>query len=435
MSKQEIFDKFIELMGRFAEIKEVVALRDGFIFTTPFTIIGSVFLLIAAFPIPGYPEFMAGVFGENWTQPLYQVSGATFDILALIVVLAIAYKYAENEGCDAISAAVLSLSTFLIVVRGTVEAPSGEIVGGVIPKLWAGSNGVITAILVSLIVARVCVYCETNKITIKMPDSVPGGVARAFAALIPAGIVFTGGCIIYILCNLLADMTFPELVFAVIQTPLQSLSDTLGGGVVIASLMSILFWAGIHGPNVIGGVTNPLMIANALDNQAILNAGMSLVGNPSAHVITIQITDVFMKAGGCGMTLGFLIVAFIKAKSSQMKSISRLALVPGLFNINEPIIFGLPIVFNPYMLVPFILAPVAAMIVTYMSIAMGFMAPFSAIQVPWTTPPIISGLLLNGWQGMVVQIINLALAAVIYAPFVIAQDNIDYKEEMAEAEG
>lgn len=432
MSKQEIFDKFIDLMGRFAEIKEVAALRDGFIFTTPFTIAGSIFLLIANFPIPGYTEFMASILGADWSAPLNQVSGATFDILAIIVVLATAYKFAENEGCDAISAAILSLCSFLIIIKSSVIAPSGEVVTGVIPKLWAGSNGVITAILVSIIVARVFCYCEKNHISIKMPESVPTGVQKAFAALIPGIIIFAGSAVVYIVCDLLASMTFPEIVFAVIQTPLQALSDTLGGGVIISALMSVLFWAGIHGPNVIGGVINPLVMANALDNQHLIDAGMTLIGNPQAKYITIQVTDVFIKSGGCGITLGFLIAAFIKAKSSQMKQISKLALVPGLFNVNEPIIFGLPIVFNPYLLFPFIAAPVVAMIVTYVSIAVGFMSPFSAIQVPWTTPAIISGLLLNGWQGMVIQIINILLATIIYFPFVTAQDKVYQKEEQGE---
>ena len=120
MDKQAIFDKFVEFMGRFAEIRAVAALRDGFIMTTPFTVCGSVFLLIANLPIPGYPEFMANLFGKDWTAPLNAVAGGTFSVLALIAVLAITYKYVEAEGCDAIMASILSLSTFLIVLPPTV---------------------------------------------------------------------------------------------------------------------------------------------------------------------------------------------------------------------------------------------------------------------------------------------------------------------------
>jgi PTS system cellobiose-specific IIC component len=117
MTKQELFDKFVDFMGRFAEIRAVAALRDGFIMTTPFTVVGSVFLLLANLPIPGYPEFMASLFGADWTAPLNAVAGDTFSILALIVVLVVTYKYVEAEGCDAIMASVLALSTFLILLQ------------------------------------------------------------------------------------------------------------------------------------------------------------------------------------------------------------------------------------------------------------------------------------------------------------------------------
>lgn len=429
MNKQELFDKFIEFMGRFAEIRAVAALRDGFIMTTPFTICGSVFLLLANLPIPGYGAFMAGLFGPDWTAPLNAVSGATFSILAFISVLAITYKYVEAEGGDAIMASILALSTFLIVLPPTIVSKGGETVTDVIPKAWAGSNGVITAILVSFIVAWTVCYCEKNHIGIKMPDAVPSGVAKAFEALTPGMILFTGGAVIYGLCHYIGATTFPELIFKIIQTPLQGLSDTLIGGSVIAALQSILFWAGIHGPNVVGGVVNPILIANSLDNQHIIDMGMQLAGNPDAKIITCQINDVFIKSGGCGLTFGLLIASWLSAKSTQMKSITKLATVPGLFNINEPVIFGLPIVFNPYLLVPFVLVPLLALIITYFSIALGFMSPFSAVQVPWTTPPIIAGLLLNGWQGAVVQIVIIAMSTAVYFPFVRAQDRAMLKEE------
>ena len=433
MNKQELFDKFIEFMGNFAQLRAVVALRDGFIMTTPFTIGGSLFLLIANLPVPGYAEFMASIFGNDWTAPLNAVAGATFSVLALIVVMSITNRYVTAEGCDASMATLLALATFFIIMPAEIMTESHEVVGGIIPKAWAGSNGVITAIIVAFFVSYVFCYCEKNHLTIKMPDSVPSGVARAFEALIPGVILFTVGSVVFGLCHYIGATTLPELLFKVIQTPLQSLSDTIGGGIVIVGLQSVLFWAGVHGPNVVGGVVSPLLLANSLDNQAILDAGGQLLNNPAAHIITAQINDVFVKSGGCGLTLGLIIASWIVARSQQMSSLTRMSTVPGLFNINEPIIFGLPIVFNPYLLVPFIVVPVLALLITYFAIAIGFMAPLSAVQVPWTTPPVIAGFLLSGWQGAVVQIINLAMATLIYLPFVKAQDKSLLAEEQAEA--
>ena len=134
---------------------------------------------------------------------------------------------------------------------------------------------------------------------------------------------------------------------------------------------------------------SPILTANALDNQSIIDAGQALVAGDNAKIVTVQMVDIFGKFGGAGITLGFVIAGIIIAKSKQMKSISKLSLIPGVFNINEPVIFGLPIVFNPLMLIPFIIVPVLAVIMTYASIALGFIQPFTATQVPWTTPPII----------------------------------------------
>lgn len=435
MNKEELFDKFIESMAKFADLKVVGALRDGFIMTTPFTIGGSIFLLLANLPIPGYGDFMAGLFGPQWTVPLYAVSGATFDVLGLVCVIAIAYKYVEAQECDAITAALLAMAVFLILVPATTTAPNGDVVSGVIPKLWAGSNGIITGIIVALCTGITCVYCQVNHLGIKMPDSVPGGVVRAFEALTPAVILFVGASIVYGICYFALDTSFPQLIFSVIQTPLQGLSDSLIGGSTFVFLMSLLFWAGVHGPNVVGGIMNPLMLANSLENQQILESTGSLTVDGGAHIFTAQVMDVFVKLCGCGSTGGLLIAGYMIAKSDQVKTIVKLATVPGLFNINEPVIFGLPIVFNPFMIVPFIVAPLVITIIVYFSIASGFMSPFTAVQVPWTTPVILSGLLLNGWQGAVVQAVSLAVATAIYLPFLKAQDNAALKEqEEAEAE-
>ena len=428
------FDKFIGFMASFAEIKIVAALRDGFIMTTPFTIVGSLFLLIANLPIPGYNDMMVSSFGPDWAAPCYAVFGGTFSVLGVICCLAIAYKYTEAEGCNASMASFLSFSTMVILMPSTVAVGTEGVAAEVIPKAWAGSNGIITGIIVAIGVSMCSCWCEKNHIGIKMPPSVPSGVTRAFEALTPAFFAFTVAAIIFAVCKFAGNTTFPEVLFNVIQTPLQGLSDTIIGGTVFSWLQTILFWAGIHGPNVVGGVMNPIMLANALENQNLIEAGVDLATDPRAHTLTIQVFDVFMKPGGCGATFGLLIVGLLFAKSTQMRTILKLGTAPGIFNINEPIIFGLPIVFNPYMLAPFTLAMWAAMLITYFSISLGFMSPFGAVQVPWTTPPVIAGLLLKGIPGAIVQIVIVAASAAIYLPFMKAQDNAFLKEE-EEGEG
>lgn len=430
----DIFNKFIEGLLKFANLKAIVALKDGFMITIPVTLVGSVFLLLANLPIPGYTDFMAGIFGPDWSAPLTKVSGATYDILALVVVIGIGYKYAAAEGLDGISCAAMSLISFLIITADTALSGSGELVTGVIPKGWVGGNGMITALIVGLGVSYIFCFLIKRKIGIKMPEEVPDGVKKAFDALVPAAIIFTLSAVIFGVCRLFGELTFTELVFKVLQTPLQNVSDTLGGGIFLSALMTILFWAGIHGPNIVGGIMNPIWLANALANQDVVNSGQALIAGENAKILTKQVFDCFLKYGGCGATLGLLIAVFMVARSKQLREIGKLSFVPGLFNINEPIIFGLPIMFNPFFLVPFTLVPLVLLVLIYFAIRIGFVNPFIAIEVPWTTPPVIAGFILGGFKGALVQVVGIVISVAIYLPFVKAQDKEYIKQEQHNAE-
>lgn len=423
------FNKFLEVFVKFAETKSITAVKDGFILTIPVTLIGSIFLLIEWVPVEGYAAYMASVFGPNWALPLQQVSGASFGILALLTVLGVSYKYTANEKEDGITCALLALVSFLIVTKGSVITKAGDIINGVIPKDMVGGNGIITALIMALVVAKIFCYFAKSDMGIKMPPGVPDGVVKAFAALLPGCVIFTVAMITYMICNLWAGKTLNELIFSTLQIPLQNFSDTLTGALFLSFLMCLLFWAGVHGPNVVGGVMAPIWLANALANQKLLESGTALVAGENAKIITGQFMDVFIKLGGCGITIGLIIAMLIAAKSAQLKQISKLSLIPGLFNINEPIIFGLPIVFNPYFIIPFIAVPLMGVLVTYFSIFFGFMAPFNAVQIPWTTPPIISGFLLGGWRGIVVQLVIIGASVVMYLPFMKRQDAIFVQEE------
>ncbi len=430
---KKMFDNFLNAIVKISSTKALVALKDGFVLTMPITLIGSLFLLLANLPINGYGKFMENTFGANWNIGLNQVAGATFDILALITVIGIAYFYAKNENEDGISSAIIALVSFLVISASSTATESGELVGGVIPKTWTGAQGVITAIIIGLISGAVFTYFVKKKITIKMPKGVPDGVANSFAALIPGLVIILGSMIVYQVIKISFDSTLTELIFKGLQIPLQNLSDSFVGGLVITLLISLLFWAGLHGPNIVMGVMAPILTANAVANNTLLQSGKLSVAE-GAHIMTPQVIDNFVKFGGTGITLGLLIAALIAAKSNQMKSISKLSVVPGIFNINEPVIFGLPIVYNPFMLVPFILVPIMGLIITYGAIAIGILTPFTGVQIPWTTPPIISGFILGGFSGAIIQAIILVLSVLIYLPFMKKQDKVLVENEAKSAE-
>ena len=424
---KKIIERGFDGFMRFASSKSVTALKDGFVLTMPATLIGSLFLLIANLPIPGYGAFMTRLFGPDWNVGLDQVSACTFDILAMIIAVGIGYAYARNEGADGISCGILSLISFLIVSASSAPAEGGTVVTGVIPRTWTGGNGVIAAILVGLLVGKLFSFCHRKRLRIRMPAGVPEGVGNAFSALIPGFIVILLSMAVYQLCMVFGGASLTELIFRLVQTPLQNVSSTWAGGILIVLLISALFWAGLHGPNIVMGVMAPVLTANALANQALMDGGQAAA--EGLRILTPQIIDCFVKLGGTGITIGLLLSALLAARSGQMREISRLSFIPGIFNINEPVIFGLPIVYNPILLIPFILVPLIAFVITYGAAAVGFLPVFGSVQVPWTTPVVVSGFILGGWRGAVIQLLILAVSTALYYPFMKRQDRIFAEQE------
>lgn len=429
MSKiTSFFEKLMPYILKFANAKPTQAIKDGFILTMPLTLVGSVFLLIANIPIDGYPEMMTNIFGPNWTVPLNQVTGSTFDIVALVGVFGVANAYVKNEGIDGISAGILAIVSMLIVSSSSVTV-GNEVIGGVIPKTYMGGSGMIAAIIIGLFVGYTYSWFIKKDIRIKMPDGVPQGVANAFTALVPAAFIMTVAVIIFIVFDTLFDSTFIEKIYEVLQTPIQNMTDSLYAVILIPILISVFWWCGIHGATIVSGIMSPILTANALANQAIIDSGQALVVGENAKIFTIQFLEQFITFTGSGITIGLVISMIISAKSSHLKQLSKLSIFPGIFNINEPILFGLPIVFNPLMLVPFVLVPTTSAIITYFAIAIGIVEPFTGVMVPWTTPPIISGFIVGGWKAALLQVVIICMSTCIYYPFVKMVDKQSYKEE------
>ena len=424
---QEFFsNKVIPAIMKFVSLKGVVALKDGLLYTMPLTIVGSVFLLLANFPGPAVVNWFDSM---GWIDPLNQAYGATFNIIALIGVIGIAYKYVKNEGYEALNAGVLAAVTFILTTDSFVVTESGEIVSNVINKTWTAGQGMISAIIIGLLVGWIYSWFMKNDIRIKMPAGVPEGVANSFTALIPGFVIVTGATLIYSFFKFVLDTTFIEAVYAFIQTPLQGLTDSLGGVIVMTLMIPFLWFFGIHGSTIVGGIIGSVLTANSLANQAILDSGMALTIENGGRIVTQQFLDQFINVTGAGMTIGLVIYMIFFAKSAQCKELGRLGGVPGLFNINEPILFGTPIVMNPFLAIPFIAMPVISGLILYFSIAVGLVPMFGGVMVPWTTPPIVSGFLVGGWKMAVLQTFILALSFFVYLPFIRKIDKMNLQAE------
>lgn len=410
------------------ENKYLIAIRDGFLLSTPLLIVGSIFLLIANFPLPQWDGWMSAIFGSDWAAHLSVPVSASFDVMTLIAVPGIAYSLGRQFKIDAMQAAVLALVSFFILTPFTTDfTPEGsDAVYQVtsLPLKWMGSSGLFLGMIAALVSTRIFVWVLDKGWKIKMPDGVPPTVVKSFEALIPAAIVVTLFFIIDWLVSLTSFANAQELIFKVLQTPLLALGNTLGA-MIIAYLFLHFFWFfGINGSSVVGAVFNPVLRALSVENMEAFKAGKEI-----PNIITGQFQDMFATFGGGGSTLSLILVMIIFCKSQRIKKLSQLSLVPGIFGINEPIIFGLPIVLNPIILIPFALVPTINIIIAYFAMKTGLVGLTNGIQLPWTTPPIISGFLVSGWQAAVLQAILIPLGSLIYYPFIKVMDDQYIKEE------
>ena len=425
----KVMDKITPAVMKFTSMKGIIALKDGIMFTLPLSLIGSIFLLLAQMPYKPFNDFMASIFGTSWTDPLWQVYGGTFAIMGVVSCITIAYNYAKIEEHEPLSAGMLAFVTFLIINKSSITTANGENVSSIIDKNWTGGQGMVTGIIVGLCVGAVYSWFLTKKITIKMPAGVPDGVVNQFSALVPGFVIILSSMIIYMVFKFGMNTTLPEWIYRVLQIPLQGVSDSIGGALVLGTLAPFLWWFGVHGVNVISGVMNPLMTANYLENQTMIDQGHSLTVANGAHIVTQQFQDNFVILTGSGITMGLVLAMILVGKSGQSKTLGKLSLVPAIFNINEPVLFGFPIVLNPFMFVPFLAVPTITALSTYFAIKVGFLHPFSGIVLPWSTPPIISGFVLQGFKGVIWQLLIIALSTIIYFPFFKKQDEINLKNE------
>ena len=263
-----------------------------------------------------------------------------------------------------------------------------------------------------------------------MPEQVPQAIAKQFEAMIPAFVIFLLSMIVYILAKSLTNGgTFIEMIYSAIQVPLQGLTGSLYGAIGIAFFISFLWWFGVHGQSVVNGVVTALLLSNLDANKAMLASGNLSLEN-GAHIVTQQFLDSFLILSGSGITFGLVVAMLFAAKSKQYQALGKVAAFPAIFNVNEPVVFGFPIVMNPVMFVPFILVPVLAAVIVYGAIATGFMQPFSGVTLPWSTPAIISGFMVVGWQGVITQLVILAMSTLVYFPFFKVQDRLAYQNEV-----
>ncbi|HBG11891.1 MAG TPA: PTS cellobiose transporter subunit IIC, partial [Clostridium sp.] len=415
------------LAEKIGKNKYLIAIRDGFLLSMPLLIVGSFFLLIANFPIPGWTNFWARFFGENWDAYFAKPTDATFSIMAMLAVVGIGYSFSEQMKVDKLFGAAVSLVCWFLIMPYKIMVNDTAVSG--IPLGWVGSKGIFVGIIVAFLSVHIYAWVNKKGWIIKMPDGVPPTVAKSFSALIPAGI----SVLVFFVINIIFAMTPYDnafnFIFTILQTPLLKLGNTLPA-MVIAYIFLHLFWFfGVNGGSVGGAVFNPILQTLSAENLAALQAGQ-----PLPNIISQQFQDLFATFGGCGSTLSLLIAMLFFCRSKRIKELGKLAFIPGLFGINEPIVFGLPILLNPMILIPFMLVPTINIVISYFCMSVGLVPLCSGVAIPWTMPVILSGFLATGWRGAVLQLFLLALGVFIYMPFIKMMDKQYMEDETRAAE-
>ncbi|MCF1585313.1 PTS sugar transporter subunit IIC [Tetragenococcus koreensis] len=407
---------------KLSTFKPLIAIRDGITLAMPLIIIGSVFLILGSFPITAWTDWIANTIfnGVSIADIFTKITNGSFGILGLIGCFGIASSYSEQHKTDGKAAGVIAVAAYFVVTPSILTGDDTPLEG--MPYEYLGSQGLFIAIIIGLISGGLFQWFINHDIQIKMPEAVPPAVASSFSALIPGAVIITLFGAVYAVFAWADLGNIHDLILNVLSGPLGLLGDTLVGTIIAVMLNSLFWFVGIHGANVVNNIISPIWLMNTDANRQLFTEGI-LDLEHQGHIITQPFIDNFVFMGGGGATLGLVIaitilVAMRKA-SKQMKTLAPLTLTPGIFNINEPTMFGMPIVLNMSLVIPFILAPVVNAITTYTAMSLELVPLSTGAVVPWTMPPILSGFLAtNSIAGSVLQGVNLIIDILIYLPFV-----------------
>lgn len=422
----KLSEKMIPVSQAIGNNKYLLSLRDGFMVAFPATMFASIMIILQNLPSTfGFDNALpTGVmtFINDFIGP---VGNATMSISSVFVVFGVGYQLAGHYKQSQIYSGAIALSSFLMLVPFGQE----ETMGTVLPLSSLGAEGMFVGIVAAIISTEI--YCRISNagITIKMPESVPPMIASSFIAIIP-------GSVALLLFNTIRYIfTFThwgnaiDFVYEILQMPLMGLGDSLPAVLLAVFFTQLLWWFGVHGTLLVNSIIDPIMSSLAIENYQAYQAGAKEL----PHIINTTFMGVFVNQG---MQLGISIaMAFFIAKSIRMKQTMRTILAPSVFNVSEPMTFGLPIVMNPLALIPWILAPLASTTISYLAIAIGLVPRPIGATVVWTTPVILSGLLgTASIRGALLQVVTTIVMTLIWIPFLVAMDKQYAQEELTENE-
>lgn len=402
--------KIIKALEEIESISFVKAIRGGLITVIPILFVGSFSLVLRSLPISAYQQFISTFLGGAFLQLFKIIYNATFGMLSAYMTVAISVSYAKlkmDRLSNLFGMAITAIASFFILTGLSKDG---------LAQGFFGAKGMIAAIF-SSVVSSVMYSKISIRIRKNLKFSSDGGDLEfngSIGVMIPfAVIVGTFALFNVFIVSVFKVSGFQELIVESVSWIFKGLGVSFISGLLFVFISSVLWFLGIHGSSILSGVMEKLFTPGIEINVLALS-----LGNVPTEILTKEFFYVFVLIGGCGASLCLLISIFLFGKHRSSKFLGKMAVIPMLFNVNELMVFGLPIIFNPIMFFPFVLTPMVLFLITYIAMSSGIV-PLITSAVHWTTPVIIGGYIATGSvKGSLLQIFNLVIGILIYKPFV-----------------
>ena len=406
-------EKLVPPMAKIGTQRHLLAIRNGVVSTLSLILIGTFFMVFINLPFPGWNEFIA-----PYSATIVLPFRITMGLMAIYATFVMGSDLAKSYGLDSVTGGILSLGTFFMLqVPVNVLTPEEAPLGWVLPMSSLGASGMFAGILSMIFAVEVYRFFKKRNITIKMPEQVPPAVARSFEALIPGAVILTTTWLI----RSVAGFDVNAALLSLFEPLTNILGNNLLGVLLPMFLIHLLWSFGIHGMSIVGAVVRPMWLIMLDENAKALADGTAATKLP--YIAPEQFYQWTVTIGGAGATIVVSVLFLFFYKSKFLKEVGRFSIIPGIFNINEPMIFGAPMMLNPYMFIPFNLVPLVLTIVSYFAVKLEMVNGFTVLPT-WTLPAPIGGYLSagNDWRVVVLIVINTLIAFIIYYPFVKAYD-------------
>ena len=434
--KEKIMNGLLSFAMLLQNQRHFRAIKNAFASLLPIIIVGSfctLFSNVICNTTPGYFS-LANVPGLSWLgnlNPMFTAANyGTMNFIAIGLVILLSMELGETYGIKdkvlpvvAVGSYVALCSTFVLFTDAAGEVHQ---IANVLEKQFTSAQGLFVGLFAAM--GSTEIYCRlvnSGKMEIKMPESVPSNVARSFTVLFPSLLTILIVAGVGMVFEMITGMTLFNAISTFIQAPLANILTGLPGYLFLVFMTTLLWSFGIHGTQTLKAVYEPILLAAFAQNEAAYAAGEAI-----PNIINTPFMSCFSTVTGAGITGGLVIAIMLFSKREDYRAIAKLAIPCAIFNINEPLIFGLPIVMNPILAIPFMLAPAASATFAYFMTTIGFCGRM-VVNAPWTTPPVLMGILSAGGNigAGITQLICVAIAFAIYIPFVLMANKQEIPQE------